>query len=126
MFNTFQKSLVMLTLLVLAFAAAFASTSALSTNPSLAASPTGQPIGIITATPASLVQTHRLASLNNQKTRIAAATNTGIMVWALDTGKVLVSFDTQNRAVTDLTFTPDGLWLAASLNDGSVLTWAVP
>jgi len=126
MFNTFQKSLIMLTLLVLALGAAFASTTALSTNPTLAASPTGQPISIITATPFATLQTHRLAALNTQKTRIAAATNNGIMVWALDTGKVLVTFDTQGRSATDLTFTPDGLWLAASLNDGSVLIWAVP
>lgn len=124
MFNTLYKSLIMLTILILALGAAFASTSALGTGTTLAASPTTQPIGVVTATPAA--QTHRLAALNNQKTRVAAATTSGTMLWALDTGKVLVTFDTQNRAVTDLAFTPDGLWLAASLNDGSVAVWAVP
>lgn len=124
MFNTLQKSLIMLVLVGLALGAAFASSSALGTGTTLAASPTSQPIAIVTATP--VAQTHRLAALNAQKTRVAAATAGGIMVWALDTGKVLVTFDTQNRSVTDLSFTPDGQWLAASLNEGSVLVWAVP
>jgi WD40 repeat protein len=126
MFSTLQKAIVMLALVVIALGVAFASATALSTGATLAASPTSQPISIVTATPLPNVQTHRLATLNLQKTRVAAATTNGIMVWALDTGKVLVTFDTQNHTVTDLTFTPDGLWLAASLNNGSVLVWAVP
>ncbi len=129
MFNTLQKSFVMLALIILALGAAFAGASAFSPATTLAASPTGGPgYTLATATPAYVpgAATHRLAALNPQKTRVAAATNTGIMLWALDTGKVLLTLDTQGHTVTDIAFSPDGLALAASASDGTVLIWNVP
>jgi len=133
MFNSFSKVIVMMLLIFLAVGAVWTSANSYLTTANAAPTHTG------VATQAALPRTaatvpatltpapsHRLVTLNAQNTRVAAATGNVVQVWALDSGKLLATFDSGNRSLTDIAFSPDGLSLAAGASDGSVLIWQVP
>lgn len=128
MFNSFAKVIVVMFLIFLAVGVVWTnansyltSANATAARPALATL-TGTPhVPLSTATPS-----HRLVTLNAQNTRVAAVTDKAVLVWALDSGKLLATFDSSNRSITDIAFSPDGLSLAASASDGSVLIWQVP
>ena len=127
MFSTIQKAIVLTALIFLTFGAALATATPNSTAPTLTPNPAAAQteIGRTFQTPAP-PESHRLAAINAQNTRVAAVSGYVVIVWGLDSGKVLATYDTGDRTLTDIAFSPEGLSLAASANDGSVLVWAVP